>query len=59
MLVKKIEKWYKELKFDKKYDEAFYDLVKRRAEYEVRLRVIESYKKYDHFWWMRAEPAWM
>ncbi len=32
MLVKKIEKWYKELKFDKKYDEAFYDLVKRRAE---------------------------
>ena len=34
------------------------DLVKRRAEYEVRLRVIESYKKYDHFWWMRAENNW-
>lgn len=36
------------------------ELVRRRAEYEVRERVIESYKKYDGktFWWMDCENNW-
>jgi hypothetical protein len=33
------------------------DLVRRRAEYEVRQRVIESYKKYD-FYWKRKSNNW-
>ena len=36
------------------------ELVRRRAEYEVRERVIESYKKYDGktFWWMNCDNNW-
>ena len=36
------------------------ELVRRRAEYEVRERVIEAYKKYDGktFWWMDCENNW-
>lgn len=35
-------------------------LVRKRAEYEVRERVIESYKKYDDktFWWMDCDNNW-
>ncbi len=33
-------------------------LVERRCRHEVRERVIESYAKYDDFWWMRAENNW-
>ena len=36
------------------------ELVRRRAEHEVKERVIESYKKYDGktFWWMDCENNW-
>lgn len=33
-------------------------LVRKRAEYEVRYRVIDSYAKYNDFWWVRAENNW-
>lgn len=33
-------------------------LVRKRAEYEVRYRVIDSYAKYNDFWWMRADNNW-
>lgn len=36
------------------------ELVRRRAEHEVRERVIESYKKHDAntFWWMKCDNNW-
>ena len=34
------------------------DLVRKRAEYEVRYRVIDSFAKYNDFWWIRATNNW-
>ncbi len=34
------------------------ELVYRRAKNEVRVRVIESYRDYNDFWWMRSENNW-
>ncbi len=34
------------------------DLVRRRAQYEVRLRLIDSYKNDDSYGWMRTTNNW-
>ena len=34
------------------------DIVRRRAQYEVRLRLIDSYRDYDDYGWMRGTNNW-
>ncbi len=34
------------------------ELVYRRAKNEVRVRIIESYRDHNDFWWMRADNNW-